>query len=157
MMLVTSLVGAQNKLTVVVDGIEKSVGTVLVAVYDSVGYMKQPLYYGMAKVEQGAEEVTIVIENIVSGNYAVSVFHDENDNRKLDTGSYGIPIEKYGFSNNAVGKMGPPAFHDCMISVEEDVEINISLSHSVQSPFSKSHILLSLNAIHHSSSLCATH
>ena len=129
MMLAASLVGAQNKLTVVVDGIETSNGHILVAVYDSVQFLKQPpLYYGMAKVEPDAEEVTIVIENIASGNYAVSLFHDENDNWKLDTGAYGAPIEKYGFSNNARGKMGSPAFQDCMIPIEEDTEINITLN-----------------------------
>ena len=125
--LAASVIGAQNKLTVVVDGIEKSKGKVLVAVYDSINFLKQPLYYGMAKVESGQEEVSIVIENVATGKYAISVFHDENDNNKLDTGAYGIPIEKYGFSNNARGKMGPPAFQDCMINIEEDTEINITV------------------------------
>ena len=127
MMFTASMINAQNKLTVVVDGIEKSTGTVLVAVYDSDNFLKKILYYGMAKVEQDREEVTIVIENIACGQYAVSVFHDENDNGQLDAGAFGIPIEKYGFSNNATGKMGPPAFRDCMFLVEEDVEINITL------------------------------
>ena len=127
MMLMVSLAGAQNKLTVVVDGIEKSNGKVLVAVYDSTRFMREALYYGKAKVENGAEEVTVVIENIASGQYAVSVFHDENDNGKLDAGTFGIPSEKYGFSNNAKGNMGLPVFQDCMITVEEDTEINITL------------------------------
>ena len=127
MMLAASIVGAQNKLTVVVDGIEKSTGKIMLAVYDSDGFLKQPLYYGMVKVEQDQEEVTIIIENVASGQYAVSVFHDDNDNDKLDTGMFGIPKEKHGFSNNAVGKMGPPAFQDCAIHVEEDAEINITL------------------------------
>ena len=127
MMLAASVVGAQNKLTVVVDGIEKSNGQILVAVYDSVNFLKQPLYYGLAKVEQGQEEVTIVIENVAAGKYAVSLFHDENDNNQLDTGSYGIPVEKYGFSNNARGNMGPPTFQECRINVEEDTEINITV------------------------------
>jgi len=128
MMLVASIAGAENKLTVVVDGIEKSGGQVLVAVYDSTNFLKdQPLYAGMAKVEQDRDEVTIVIENVASGNYAVAVFHDENDNYKLDTGAYGIPTEKYGFSNNAAVVMGPPTFQDCMFTVEEDTEINITV------------------------------
>jgi uncharacterized protein (DUF2141 family) len=126
-MLVASVVGAQNKLTVVVDGIEKSEGKVLVAVFDSINYLKQPLYYGMAKVKERQDEVTIVIDSIASGKYAVSLFQDENDNNKLDTGAYGKPVEKYGFSNNAAVKMEPPAFQDCMFSVEEDTEINITL------------------------------
>jgi len=127
MMLAASIASAQNKLTVVVDGIEKSSGHIIVAVYDSINFLKQTLYYGMAKVEEDAEEVTIIIENVASGNYAVSVIHDENDNKQLDSGAYGIPLEKYGFSNNARGEMGPPKFQDCMITVEEDSEINITV------------------------------
>ena len=79
MALTASVVCAQNKLTVVVDGIEKSNGKVLVAVYDSINYLKKPLYYGLAKVEQGEEEVTVVIENVATEKYAVSLFHDETD------------------------------------------------------------------------------
>ena len=127
MMLAASVVSAQNKLTVVVDGIENSKGTILVAVYDSTYVMEHPLYYGMAKVEKDAEEVKVVIENVASGKYAAAVIHDENGNYKLDTGAYGIPVEQYGFSNNAEVKMGPPSFEDCMFTVEEDTEINITL------------------------------
>ena len=127
MMLAASIAGAQNKLTVVVDGIEKSHGTVFVAVFDSINFLKTPLYYGMAKVEEDQDEVTIIIENVASGKYAITVFHDENGNNKLDTGAYGIPTEKYGFSNNVIPNMGPPVFKDCMFPIEEDTEINITL------------------------------
>ena len=128
MMLAASIVGAENKLTVVVDGIEKSGGQVLVAVYDSTNFLKnQPMYAGMAKIGEEQEEVTIVIENIPSGKYALAIFHDENDNYMLDTGAFGIPVEKYGFSNNFQPKMGPPTFQDCVINIEEDTEINITL------------------------------
>ena len=149
MMLVASIAGAQNKLTVVVDGIEKTEGTVLVAVYDSVTFLKQePLFAGMAKVgekeEKGetgeageagetgemgeaVDEVTVVIENVPAGKYAIAIFHDENGNFTLDTGAFGIPIEKFGFSNNIKLKMGPPEFKECMVAVEEDTEINITL------------------------------
>jgi uncharacterized protein (DUF2141 family) len=128
MMLVASITGAQNKLTVVVDGIENSNGKILVAVYDSTTFLKGlPLYAGMAKIKEGAEEVTVVIEGIPSGKYAVAVFHDENDNNVMDTGAYGIPVEKYGFSNNFTVKTAPPTFSDCMFLIEEDTEINITL------------------------------
>jgi uncharacterized protein (DUF2141 family) len=127
MMLAASVAGAQNKLTVVVDGIENSEGNVLVAVFDSINYLKQPLYYGTVKIEEGQEEVTVIIENVASGKYAVTVFQDENGNNRMDTGAYGIPVEKFGFSNNIKPEMGPPSFQDCMFSVEEDTEINITL------------------------------
>ena len=47
---------------------------------------------------------------IAPGTYAVSVYHDENSNGKLDTNFLGIPREGVGASNNARGHMGPPKF-----------------------------------------------
>jgi len=46
------------------------------------------------------------------GRYAISVFHDENDNGKLDTKMFGIPREGVGASNEARGHFGPPKFED---------------------------------------------
>ena len=45
-----------------------------------------------------------------TGTYAISVFHDENSNGKLDTNFMGIPREGVGASNNAKGHFGPPKF-----------------------------------------------
>ena len=47
---------------------------------------------------------------IEPGTYAISVFHDENSNGKLDTNFLGIPREGVGASNDARGHMGPPKF-----------------------------------------------
>ena len=124
-LLAASALNAQNKLTIVIDGVEKLKGQILVGVYDSAGFMRKPVYYGIAKANK--DEVTVVIDSIAAGKYAVSLFHDENDNFKLDTGQIGIPIEKTGFSNNAKGKMGPPKFNDCAVKIEEDSVIYITL------------------------------
>ena len=50
------------------------------------------------------------------GRYAVSVFHDENSNGKMDTNFMGIPREGVGASNNARGHLGPPKFDDAAFS-----------------------------------------
>jgi uncharacterized protein (DUF2141 family) len=47
---------------------------------------------------------------VAPGTYAVSVFHDENSNGKLDTNFMGIPREGVGASNDAKGHLGPPKF-----------------------------------------------
>ena len=46
---------------------------------------------------------------------AVSAYHDENDNSKLDKNSFGIPIERYGFSKNPKRSFGPPQFNETAI------------------------------------------
>ncbi len=55
--------------------------------------------------------------NLKSGNYAIKYMHDENDDKKMNTGIFGIPSEGYGSSNDARGTFGPPAFADMIIAV----------------------------------------
>jgi uncharacterized protein (DUF2141 family) len=51
-----------------------------------------------------------VFSDLPFGTYAVKVYHDENSNGKLDKNAFGIPKEKFGFSNNARATFGPPAY-----------------------------------------------
>ena len=51
--------------------------------------------------------------------FAITSFHDLDGNQQLNTNWMGIPIEPYGFSNNARGMMGPPDFEDCLINPTE--------------------------------------
>jgi uncharacterized protein (DUF2141 family) len=46
---------------------------------------------------------SVVFTNLTPGTYAVIVFHDENDNGKLDKTALGMPIEAFAISNNARG------------------------------------------------------
>jgi uncharacterized protein (DUF2141 family) len=50
--------------------------------------------------------------DIPFGEYAVKIFHDEDNNGELDAGFFGIPTEDYGFSNNAKASFGPPDYED---------------------------------------------
>ena len=61
------------------------------------------------------------------GSYAISTYHDENDNDKLDKNIVGIPKEAYGFSNDATGFMGPPKWEDAKFDLKEDKTITINL------------------------------
>ncbi len=62
-----------------------------------------------------------------SGFYAVKVFHDENNNQKLDTNLVGFPKEKWGVSNNVKAKLGPPVFKKMLVEVRENTSIAINL------------------------------
>lgn len=56
--------------------------------------------------------------NIEKGTYTFSWFHDENENGEFDRNFIGVPKEGYGFSNNAVGKFGPPPLLKRLFKVE---------------------------------------
>jgi len=44
------------------------------------------------------------------GEYAISVYHDQNNNGELDSNLLRIPKEDYGFSNDARKTFGPPDY-----------------------------------------------
>ena len=49
------------------------------------------------------------LSGMVPGHYAISLFHDQNSNAKLDT-FLGVPREGFGFSRNPVIRFGAPKF-----------------------------------------------
>ncbi len=71
--------------------------------------------------------MTVYIPDLPNGNYAIAVYHDANGNNKLDKNFLGIPTEKYGFSNDAMGSFGPPDYEDCIVKVDGNKEISIKL------------------------------
>jgi uncharacterized protein (DUF2141 family) len=80
----------------------------------------------LAKAKTNYTEYTFT--NLETGTYAVSLFHDANDNKKLDKNWLGIPKEGIGASNNARGTFGPPKFDDAKFILDKpDQAITISL------------------------------
>ena len=51
------------------------------------------------------------------GVYALAVYHDENNNHHFDRSLIGLPVEGYGFSNNATIFMAPPSFASARFTV----------------------------------------
>jgi len=103
-------------------------GTVYVALYDSADSFKSR-GKGLAGqyIPVYGSTVTATFRGLQPGRYALSVFHDEHGNGKLDTNLLGLPTEPYGFSRDAVGTMGPPTFDAAAIDLKEDSSIVINL------------------------------
>jgi uncharacterized protein (DUF2141 family) len=63
------------------------------------------------------------ITGLKAGKYAIRYYHDENMNGKMETNLVGKPTEGYGFSNNVIGKFGPPPFEKWLFEVSGDKKI----------------------------------
>lgn len=106
--LAMNLAGAAD-LTIHIDDVKSASGNVLVAVFTSEGsFLKAPAKASGAKAEPNS--TAVVFKDLPEGEYAFAVYHDANGNGKLDKNLLGIPTEDYAFSNNALGKMGPPSY-----------------------------------------------
>ncbi|NTU44714.1 MAG: DUF2141 domain-containing protein [Chlorobiaceae bacterium] len=73
----------------------------------------------------------VVFENVPYGSYALSVFHDENSNGKVDSVFLiRIPKEGVGCSNNPKSSFGPPSFNDAKFTLDSrEVILNIDLKY----------------------------
>jgi uncharacterized protein (DUF2141 family) len=60
-------------------------------------------------VPADAKGVVCRFDNVAEGSWAVSVSHDLNGNRKVDTNFLGIPTEAWGVSNNVRPTLHAPA------------------------------------------------
>lgn len=123
--LVAQKLSAQS-LILEVRGIEKVTGKLYVAIYNSSEtFMQKPLA-GFA-VDVKDKVMSIPCKGLPSGTYAFSMFQDENNNGKLDTAAFGIPTEKFGFSNDAQGIMGPPSYEKCSVTFTKDTTLVVHL------------------------------
>lgn len=66
-------------------------------------------------------------QDVAPGTYAVAAFEDLNGNGTLDRSQNGLPLEPYGFSNNA-GRRSTPRFEQAAVSVTRDTSIAVHLS-----------------------------
>lgn len=69
-----------------------------------------------------AQGVTCRFADVPAGRYAVSVGHDRNGNKRVDTNFVGLPTEQWGVSNNARPTLRAPRFDEAAIKVAGDVQ-----------------------------------
>jgi uncharacterized protein (DUF2141 family) len=116
-----------HELVLTVDKIEKVKGVMMIALYNSEdGYKSDQGTFSGKKVAVTDKTITVNFGDIPSGNYAIKLFQDENENGSIDKNIIGIPTEGYGFSNNG-GAMGQPSFSDAKFTVNAVTNITIHL------------------------------
>lgn len=101
-------------------------GSLIAGLYNEDTFMKgAPLQGQVSDVNEGYASVTFT--NVIPGTYAISLFHDKNDNKVMDFEPNGMPKELYGLSNN-VKNYGPPQWSDAKFEVgTEPIQMEIRL------------------------------
>jgi uncharacterized protein (DUF2141 family) len=126
-----SLQNGDFKITV--TGIRNSNGEINFNLYNNAeGFPKEEkkvIKHLRSKINNGA--CSVVFENIPFGKYAVAVYHDENNNKKLDKNFFGIPTEGTAVSNNAKGNFAPPSFDAATFDFDSQTkELSITMNYS---------------------------
>ena len=100
-----------GKLKIIITGFDSEAGNCRFALDNSKSVYEKEDSVWMGKVLPIInKKVVVIIDSLTYGDYAVKVFHDENENEELDTNFLGIPTEEYGYSNDASDWFGPPSW-----------------------------------------------
>lgn len=108
----------QFKLNIEVVEIRNNNGNIMLQLFDST---QKVIKEEMSQINDN--KCLMTIENLPAGRYAVRYYHDENTNGKMETNLVGKPTEGYGFSNNVIGRFGPPPFEKWLFKIDGDKKI----------------------------------
>ena len=119
---------AQGKVTVSISNIKNNNGVCRVCIFDNAAS-----FNGQGKPVQ-CTSVTIKdktaaaqFEKVPAGTYAISVFHDANNNNQLDVNLLGMPKEGYGASKNKLPFAAAPAFKENQFLLKNNVHLQLPI------------------------------
>lgn len=113
-------------LTVEVNGITYKTGMVEFGLFRDPDYFAQVgKTYRMMRVKVEASEESVTFHNLPKGKYAVCIYLDINNNDRCDKNFFGIPTEKFAFSNDVRPMLSIPSFESCSVYLNENKSIVI--------------------------------
>jgi uncharacterized protein (DUF2141 family) len=98
-------------LVVKVEKVSPRGGDLRVALYTEQAYSGEdgePLRDAVVPAKPG--ETIVTLSGVAPGVYAVKLFQDFNRNGRFDMNWFGLPLEKFGFSNDARPTFTEPPF-----------------------------------------------
>lgn len=115
-----ALAAGEANLKVVVTNVQSDRGQIVVWVYDDADDWLSDRYRTVKSVpvagNRSGDSVTLELL-LPPGEYALSVFQDENDDTKLERNFIGLPKEPAALSNNLRPKFGPPRYKDAVFTI----------------------------------------
>ncbi|MAZ47384.1 MAG: hypothetical protein CME65_02405 [Halobacteriovoraceae bacterium] len=126
--LVSSTSAFAMELTVNIKNVRSNRGNIKIALFDQAngfpGRNDAAVRSEIVEIVDLAA-VSVTFRGLTEESYAISLFHDENNNSRLDT-RFRIPREPLGFSNNP-RLLGKPSFSQCRIGLDADKTVDIYL------------------------------
>lgn len=93
-------------------------GTIRIAAYSASEQFNQPefaIWKRSIAIPPEGDAVSLIAVDQLPASFAIAAFQDVNENGELDTNMFGVPVERYGFGNDARGTIGPPPYDDAVV------------------------------------------
>ena len=110
--------GAETRLRITVMGVRSAKGTVTLMLYGDrdEDFLKKGARLDRIRVPAARGRVEACLPVPRPGSYALSLYHDEDDNKKLTKNWFGLPTEGYGFSRDAAVTYRLPELDEAVIT-----------------------------------------
>jgi uncharacterized protein (DUF2141 family) len=122
--------GSTLTLHVRMKGFENTDGEAGVAVWNAARGFPEEIEHAVATTYVTIQDGAAVarFDQLEPGRYAITVYHDKNDNRRFDKNWLGMPKEDWGVSNNVRPRLRAPRFTEAVRDLgvgEQLVEIRV--------------------------------
>lgn len=122
------ITNAQNKVLVAVTGLKNNKGVVRACLFNNAASFEgSSKPFQCLQVTINNKTAQAIFENVPAGTYAVSVFHDANNNNEMDTNFMGVPTEGYGASKNKLPFAAAPKYKDNQFIVANNTTTNLTI------------------------------
>lgn len=118
LILISNYANSQCSIEIEISGIRSNEGKIMLQLLDE---NQKILTQKMCEIKNNKSVISI--PNLNRDKYAIRYYHDENQNGKMDANLVGKPTEGYGFSNNVIGKFGPPPFEKWLFDLDGNKKI----------------------------------
>ena len=120
-----------TKIVLEVYDFENLNGNIAVAIYNSSStFNSETLFYSDTAISVIATDMSIEIDSLVAGTYAISLLHDADESGDMEMGGFLnlIPQEGFGFSNNPSIGLSEPTFNECKFVIEEGQSVFVPIT-----------------------------
>lgn len=107
--------------TVEIQNIRAATGSVRIGLYKPCDGFPDKCKPNESKHITAAKGSVQAVFEVDPGEYALAVYHDVNNNGKIDMRFF-IPREPYGFSNNVRPRFTAPKFAECRVHVGQEAK-----------------------------------
>lgn len=119
-----------HSLSVNVESLRNSEGHVMFVLYNTQDALPDKELNKYFKKTQGSifeGSSTVTFHELIPGEYAVNIFHDENNDGKIEKGFF-LPKEGLGFSNyQSIGPTNKPSFDKASFKLTGDTTIQVKI------------------------------
>jgi uncharacterized protein (DUF2141 family) len=134
LLIIPPVSAGQSSITVNLSGVRSQKGNIVVCLWKSQAAKDFPLCSKTASFQQSTvkaagSRVSAIFRDVPSGEYAISAFHDENQDGQLNRGAMGRPKEGLAISNLDLnqGRRERPSFNKAKFTVNGAKTMSMSL------------------------------